>query len=111
MRKVSLVLLMLLLAALVQSQEIDPVARAARWKEFNRNNFEKFDFSKTKLTRAKIAGLKEDDNADDFALLRGVIFGKHGRVFKERSIQEYLDKQPWYKADAKFSNRVLTPME
>jgi len=93
------------------AQEIDLNARANRWKEFNKNAFEKMDFSKVRLTRPKIAKLKEDDNADDFALLRGVIFGKHGRVFKERSIQEYLDKQPWYKADPKFSNKVLTPIE
>lgn len=100
-----------LLAAGVFAQEIDPVARAARWKEFNRFGFEKMDFSKARLNRAKIATLKEDENADDFALLRGVIFGKRGRVFKERSIQEYLDKQAWYKANPNFSNKILTAGE
>ena len=100
-----------MLAVAAFAQDIDPVQRASRWKEFNKFAFEKVDFSKAKLTRAKIAKLKEDDNADDFALFRGVIFGKHGRVFKERSIQEYLDKQAWYKADPKFSNKVLTPIE
>ena len=99
------------LAAATFAQEIDPVARAARWKEFNKFAFEKVDYSKTRLTRAKIAKLKTDDNSDDFALLRGVIFGKRGRVFKERSIQEYLDKQAWYKASPNFSNRVLSPVE
>ena len=99
------------LAAGIFAQEIDLAARANRWKDFNKNAFEKMDFSKVRLTRTKIAKLKEDDNADDFALLRGVIFGKHGRVFKERSIQEYLDKQAWYKADPKFSNNALTPLE
>ena len=69
------------------------------------------DFSKVRLTRIKIAKLKEDDNADDFALLRGVIFGKHGRVFKERSIQEYLAKHIRQKygvapSDADFSDDV-----
>ena len=93
------------------AQEIDLNARAARWKEFNKYAFEKVDFSKVRLTRAKIAKLKEDDNADDFALLRGVIFGKRGRVFKEQSIQQYLEKQQWYKADPKFSNSALTPVE
>jgi YARHG domain len=106
-----LILMLLALATAGFAQEIDPVVRAARWKEFNKNNFEKFDFTKQKLTKAKIANLKEDENADDFALLRGVIFGKHGRVFKERSIQEYLNKQAWYKANPGFSNKVLTPME
>jgi hypothetical protein len=111
MRKLILVLLTFTLAAVACGQDIDPVARAARWKEFNRNGFEKLDYSKVKLTRAKIAKLKTDDNSDDFALVRGVIFGKHGRIFKEQSIQQYLEKQSWYKADVKFSNRVLTPGE
>ena len=93
------------------AQEIDLNARAARWKEFNKNAFEKVDFSRVRLNRVKIARLKEDDNADDFALLRGVIFGKRGRIFKEQSIQQYLEKQPWYKANPNFSNRVLTPGE
>src|ERR1051325_8301111 len=106
-----LVLMLFALSAAGFAQEIDPTARAARWKEFKKYNFEEFDFSKQKLTRAKVANLKEDENADDFALLRGVVFGKRGRVFKERSIQEYLDKQPWYKANPKFSNSVLTLME
>lgn len=109
-----LILLMLAIAVAAcgaLAQEIDLNARAARWKEFNKYGFEKMDFSKARLTRVKIAKLKEDDNADDFALLRGVIFGKHGRIFKEKSIQEYLDKQAWYKGDPKFSNKVLTPGE
>jgi hypothetical protein len=105
------ILILLALSAAAVGQEIDPAARAARWKEFNKNSFEKFDFAKQRLTRAKIANLKEDENADDFALLRGVVFGKRGRIFKERSIQEYLVKQPWYKANPGFLNKALTPME
>src|SRR5204862_5169801 len=112
-RRIALFTIMILALAVtvVISQEIDPMVRAARWREFNKNNFDKFDFAKARLTKAKIANLKEDDNADDFALLRGVVFGKHGRVFKERSIQDYLEKQAWYKADLKFTNAVLTPLE
>jgi hypothetical protein len=109
--KIAIFISIVLLAVAAYAQDVDPVKRAARWKEFNTYGFEKLDYSTTKLTRAKIAKLKEDDNSDDFALLRGVIFGKHGRVFKERSIQEYLDKQSWYKADPKFSNKILTPLE
>src|SRR4051812_419584 len=78
------------------AQEFDPVARAARWKEFNKYGFEKVNFAKTKLTKSRIVRLKVDENADDLALLRGVVFGKHGRIFKERSVQDYLDKQAWY---------------
>ena len=110
-RLILLVITFLLIAAGVGAQDVDIAARNTRWKEFNKNNFDKIDFSKTKLTRLKIAKLKEDENADDFALLRGVVFGKHGRIFKERSIQDYLEKQPWYKANSKFSNSSLTPVE
>jgi len=110
-RTILLLCLVLGLVSAGLAQEIDPVARAARWKEFNKYNFDKMDFAKVRLTKAKVASLKEDDNADDFALLRGVVFGKHGRIFKERSIQEYLAKQPWYKANPNFSNKMLTAGE
>jgi hypothetical protein len=107
-----LALIVLELASAVAAQpDIDTAARAARWKEFNKNAFEKFDFSKRRIPAVKLKGLKVDENADDVALLRGVVFGKHGRVFKERSIQDYLEKQPWYKPNAKFSNSVLTKIE
>lgn len=112
MKKLTIIVIaMLALAAGLWAQETDVAARNARWKQFNKYNFDKVDFSKTKLTRLKVAKLKEDENADDYALLRGVIFGKRGRIFKERSIQEYLEKQAWYKANKNFSNSVLTPME
>lgn len=98
-------------AAVSLAQDIDPVARAARWREFNKYNFQTFNFAKTRLTKAKLASLKVDDNADDVALLRGVVFGKHGRIFKERSIQDYLEKQSWYKPNSRFSNAMLRPLE
>lgn len=98
-------------AATSVAQDVDPAARAARWKQFNSNGFHTLNFSKTKLTKARMAKLTEDENADDFALLRGVVFGKHGRVFKERSIQDYLEKQVWYKPNPKFTNAMLTPLE
>ena len=111
-RKILLILCFTIAAAVgLNAQEVDIAARNARWKEFNKNNFEKFNFAKIKLATKRLASLKEDENADDFALLRGVAFGKHGRVFKERSIQEYLEKQPWYKPSKAFSNAVLTPIE
>lgn len=106
-----LAILPLIFAGIAYSQDIDIAARNARWKEFNKNNFDRFDFAKTRLTRARVAKLKEDENADDFALLRGVVFGKHGRIFKERSIQDYLEKQPWYKPNKAFTNAILKPLE
>ncbi len=93
------------------AQDVDIAARNARWREFNKFGFDKINFAKIRLTKAKLAPLKEDENADDFALLRGVVFGKHGRVFKERSIQDYLEKQAWYKPNPGYANRTLTPIE
>jgi hypothetical protein len=110
-KRTAFVLLTVLAFSLCSYAQDDPAVRAARWREFNKNNFDKFNFSSTKLTKARLSRLKEDEDADDFALLRGVVFGKRGRVFKERSIQDYLDKQPWYKPNTRFTNAVLTPTE
>jgi hypothetical protein len=103
--------ILLAFAATAFAQEFDPAARAARWKEFNKYGFEKTNFAKVRLTKARIAKLKVDENADEIALLRGVVFGKRGRIFKERSIQDYLEKQPWYKPNKSFTNSVLTLSE
>src|SRR3982750_4897666 len=114
MRKYSIVLVLVLLAigaAAVSGQDVDVATRNARWKQFDKFGFDKVDFPKTKLTRTTVNRLKVVDGVDDFALLRGVVFGKRGRVFKERSIQEYLEKQAWYKANPNFSNRLLSPVE
>lgn len=92
-------------------QDMDLSTRNARWKEFNKNSFDKIDFAKTKLTKARLGKLKIEDDVDDFALLRGVVFGKRGRIFKEHSIQDYLEKQPWYKPNKNYSNSTLTKME
>src|SRR5580765_4110407 len=104
-------LLILIIAAGAIAQDVDPAERSARWREFNKNNFQQFDFAKTRLTKARLSKLKENEAADDFALLRGVVFGKHGRIFKERSIQDYLEKQAWYKANKSYSNSMLKPIE
>src|SRR4051812_30548066 len=102
---------LVLFAAVVNAQDVDPVARAARWREFNKNGFEKTNFAKVRLTSTRLARLKVDENSDDVALLRGVVFGKHGRVFKERPIQDYLEKQTWYKPSSSYTNSMLTPVE
>ena len=89
--------------------------RRAFWQEFNKAKWSQFDFAKKKLTPAQLARLvKKDDEYSSFSrleLLRGVVFGKRGRVFKERTIQDYLEKQSWYKANPNFKNSMLTAME
>ena len=65
------------------------------------------DFSKTSLKQAQIQPLE----MYELKLLRGIIFGRHGRVFKDSEIKSYLDEQPWYKANPDFKNSMLNDME
>ncbi|MDQ2746751.1 MAG: YARHG domain-containing protein, partial [Acidobacteriota bacterium] len=81
------------------------------WTKFNRQGWDKIDYTKKKLTKAQVAKLSGDGTIDELALVRGVVFGKRGRIFKERSIQDYLEKQTWYKSKANFTNAVLTKTE
>jgi hypothetical protein len=66
-----------------------------------------FDFSKKAVTKAELAKL----DLYELERLRGIVFGKRGRVFKEQLIQDYLAKQAWYKPNKNFSNNVLTALE
>lgn len=69
--------------------------------------WEKFDFAKNSidprsLTRVPLKELK---------LIRGVIFGRHGRIFIEQEIQDYLSTKTWYQPDDKFNNAMLNATE
>jgi hypothetical protein len=68
---------------------------------------EAVDFSKQALTRA------EFENVDpwELKLTRGLVFGRHGRIFADRDIQNYLKEQPWYKPNPNFQNSVLNERE
>lgn len=81
------------------------------WKEFSKQNWQKFDFAKKKLTKAQLDKLKTEQEISELELLRGVVFGRRGRIFKEKSIQEYLEKQNWYKPNPAFRNALLTKTE
>jgi len=97
--------------ALAQEDDLS-AEKSQGWKQFNRKGWDKFDFTKKKITKAQLAKLDSDSGVvDELALLRGIVFGKRGRIFKERSIQDYLEKQAWYKPKATFTNAVLTRIE
>jgi hypothetical protein len=68
---------------------------------------EALDYSKRKVTRAEL----KDVDLWSLKLLRGVVFGRHGRVFKDRDIQSYLKEQAWYKPNPNFSNSMLNAAE
>lgn len=66
-----------------------------------------FDFSKSALKAADIATLP----MEDLKLLRGVVFGRHGRIFKDAEIRAYLESQTWYKPNTNFQNSILNTTE
>lgn len=43
--------------------------------------------------------------------LRATIFGRHGRVFQDSTLQRWLGSQPWYHPDTTFSNSQLSQAE
>jgi len=69
------------------------------WKEF--------DFRKNSIKQAQIQKL----TTWDLKLIRGLIFGHHGRIFKDAEIKQYLDEQPWYKPNSDFTNAMLNDTE
>jgi hypothetical protein len=66
-----------------------------------------FDFSKTSMKQAQVQSLA----LEDLKLLRGLVFGRHGRVFKDYEIKTYLEAQSWYKPNPNFNNSQLNDIE
>jgi len=108
---ISLIFVLSLGVNLLAQGENLSAERNQGWKEFNKKGWDKFDFAKKKITKVQLGKVKSDGYVDELALVRGVVFGKRGRIFKERSIQDYLEKQTWYKPKVGFTNAVLTKME
>jgi hypothetical protein len=75
--------------------------------ESEMNKWEKFDFSKQSVQLEDIQNLK----LEDLRLLRGIVFGKHGRIFKDLDIREYLKTRSWFKPNPKFNNAMLNDIE
>ena len=48
---------------------------------------------------------------EDLKLMRGIVFGRHGRVFKDAEIKTYLEAQDWYKANPDFKDEMLSEIE
>ena len=71
------------------------------------DTFKELDFSRNSLKQSQIQPL----NLDELKLLRGIVFGRHGRVFKDAEIKSYLDDQSWYKPNPDFRNSMLNDTE
>lgn len=48
---------------------------------------------------------------DEVQHIRVIIFGKHGRIFEDSTLQGWLASRPWYHADKKFTNASLSSNE
>lgn len=69
--------------------------------------WQNFDFSKSVLKPADLAPVP----LDDLRLIRGIVFGRHGRIFKDAQIATFLTAQAWYKPKPDFQNSLLNVTE
>ncbi len=92
-------LLLVLFSAFSAANAQDEYAAVKTW--------ERYDFTGRAITTADLSAL----SIDDLKLVRGIVFGKHGRVFKDPDIKRYLDSRSWFKADAGFQNSALNDTE
>ncbi|HYE13558.1 MAG TPA: YARHG domain-containing protein [Pyrinomonadaceae bacterium] len=92
-------------AALALLLAAHALALAAQEEAFDR--LSKLDFSKERVERLDL----KDLSLWELQRLRGIIFGRHGRVFKDRDIQDYLKEQEWYEPRTGFQNSMLNETE
>lgn len=69
--------------------------------------WERFDFSKQTIK----AGQLDDLPLETLKLLRGLVFGHHGRTFKDPEIKRYLEGRRWFKPNPNFQNSLLNQTE
>ncbi len=92
-------LLLVLLSAFSLANAQDEYAAVKTW--------ETFDFAGRSVAPADLSAL----TLDDLKLVRGIVFGKHGRVFKDPDIKRFLESRTWFKADPNFQNSALNDTE
>lgn len=71
------------------------------------DTLKEFDFAKNSLKQSQVQKL----SAEDLKLLLGIIFGRHGRIFKDNDIKIFLEEQSWYKPNSDFKNSMLNDTE
>lgn len=69
--------------------------------------WQRFDFARDTVRASDLDSL----SAERRALVRGIVFGRHGRVFKDEEIQDYLAGRSWYHPRADFDNDELNDVE
>ena len=91
--------LLLLLSTAIVAQAQDEYASLKKWESYN--------FGAQTIAPADLSGLE----IYDLKLVRGIVFGKHGRVFKDPDIRRFLESRTWYKVDSNFQNSSLNDTE
>jgi hypothetical protein len=79
----------------------------ARQEQSAFEKMEAVDYARQRVTREQLKDLE----LWDLKMLRGVVFGRRGRVFKDRDIQSFLRDKSWYKPNPDFSNSMLNETE
>jgi hypothetical protein len=85
--------------ALAISPAVSAQDTVAKW--------EAFDFAKSRMQPADLAAVP----LEDLKVIRGIVFGRHGRIFKDYEIRGYLRDQTWYQPDEGFTNSRLNDTE
>ena len=75
--------------------------------QYGIDNWKNFDFSENAIKQAQIRDLE----LYQLKFLRGLVFGRHGRVFKDAEIKSFLDEQVWYQPNPEFKNSMLNDTE
>ena len=70
-----------------------------KWKDF--------DFRNKAIQQAQV----QDLELYQLKFLRGLVFGRHGRIFKDAEIKSFLEEQSWYKPNSEFKNSMLNQTE
>jgi len=96
-RTLAVAALVIFWSCATQAQDVSEAVK--RW--------EAFDFAKNKISVSQITTLP----LEDLQLLRGIVFGRHGRVFKDLAIKAYLAERPWYHPNPDFNNSQLNAVE
>jgi hypothetical protein len=74
--------------------------------------WEQFDFAKQQVDLEHIKNLEGPGfRVMVLEALRGIVFGRHGRIFKEQELQGFLQSRSWYKPNPNFQNAMLNDTE
>ena len=71
------------------------------------DSWKDFDFGKSSIKASQIQALE----LQDLKMLRGIVFGRHGRIFKDSDIKAYLQEQSWFIPNPDFKNSLLNNTE